>query len=83
MTARPTTTWQQFKRQMGLDGNPLRRRSDIIAAWLTPVMIFVFAALVPVVATVTSTLVRDENAAVVRAPLNSTHQGISDASDHV
>jgi hypothetical protein len=67
MTARPTTTWLQFKRRMGLDGNPLRRRSDVIAAWLTPAFILIFAALIPVVAAVTSTLARDHNAAVVRA----------------
>jgi hypothetical protein len=73
MTARPTTKWLQFKRQMGLDGNPLRRRSDIVAAWLTPVMIFLFAALIPVVATVTTTLVRGENAAVVRASHSWTY----------
>jgi hypothetical protein len=66
MTARPTTTWLQFKRRMGLDGNPLRRRSDVIAAWLAPAFILIFAALIPVVAAVTSTLARDQNAAVVR-----------------
>ena len=67
MTAEPTTRWLRFKRQMGLDGNPLRRRSDIIAAWLTPAMILVFAALLPLAASVTGSLVRSQNASVVRA----------------
>ena len=67
MTARPTTWWLRFKRQMGLDGNPLRRRSDVIAAWLTPAMILVFAALIPVAASVTGSLARAQNASVVRA----------------
>lgn len=73
MTARPTTRWLRFKRRMALDGNPLRRRSDIIAAWLTPAMIVVFAALIPAVAAVTSTLVRGDNAAVVRASHGWVH----------
>ena len=67
MTARPTTRWLRFKRQMGLDGNPLRRRSDLIAAWLTPAMILVFAALIPLAASVTGNLAQAQNASVVRA----------------
>ncbi len=73
MTSRPTTRWLQFKRRMALDGNPLRRRSDVLAAWLTPVLILLFAALIPVVAVVTSTLARDHNAAVVRASHSWAH----------
>jgi hypothetical protein len=73
MTARPTTRWLQFKRRMALDGNPLRRRSDVIAAWLTPAFILLFAALIPVVAVMTNTLARDQNAAVVRASHTWTH----------
>jgi hypothetical protein len=67
MTARPTTMWLKLKRRMACDGNPLRRRSDVIAAWLTPVAVLIFVALIPVAATVTSSLARAENAAVARA----------------
>ena len=67
MTARPTTRWLQLKRRMACDGNPLRRRSDVIAAWLTPLAVLLFVALIPVAATVTSSMVRSHNAAVARA----------------
>jgi hypothetical protein len=64
MTARPTTMWLKLKRRLACDGNPLRRRSDVIAAWLTPVAVLIFIALIPVAATVTSSLARASNAAV-------------------
>jgi hypothetical protein len=67
MTARPTTMWLKLKRRMACDGNPLRRRSDIIAAWLTPVAILIFLALIPVAAAVTSSVARAENASVAHA----------------
>ena len=67
MTARPTTMWLKLKRRMACDGNPLRRRSDVIAAWLTPVAILIFIALIPVAAKVTSSLTHAQNAAVARA----------------
>jgi hypothetical protein len=67
MTARPTTMWLKLKRRMACDGNPLRRRSDVIAAWLTPVAVLIFIALIPVTATVTSSLSHAQNAAVARA----------------
>jgi hypothetical protein len=73
MTSRPTTRWLQFKRRMALDGNPLRRRSDVLAAWLTSAFILLFAALIPVVAVVTNTLAGDQNAAVVRASHSWAH----------
>jgi hypothetical protein len=45
----PTTTWKRLTRRLGRDGNPLRRRSDLIDAWLVPVAIVVFVALCPLV----------------------------------
>jgi hypothetical protein len=67
MTATPTTMWQKLVRRLGLDRNPLRRRSDRIAAWLAPAVIVVFLGLCPVVASVTGTWVRGDNAALQRA----------------
>jgi hypothetical protein len=70
MTARPTTMWQQLIRRFGCDGNPLRRRSDRIAAWLAPAVVAVFLGLCPVVAGVTGMWMRADNAAVQRAALS-------------
>jgi len=66
MTGTPTTMWQQLIRRLGLDRNPLRRRSDRIAAWLAPAVVAVFLGLCPVVAGLTGSWVRTENAALQR-----------------
>jgi hypothetical protein len=67
MTARPTTMRTRLARRLGIDGNPLRRRSDVIAAWLLPVAIVLFLGLCPVIWTATGMRVRADNAAVQRA----------------
>jgi len=46
----PTTTWTRLARRLGADHNPLRRRSDLIEAWLLPVTIALFVLLSPVAA---------------------------------
>jgi hypothetical protein len=47
----PTMTWTtRLARALGSDHNPLRRRYDLIAAWLTPAAIAVFLVLGPLVA---------------------------------
>jgi|SRR5580698_6458252 hypothetical protein len=46
----PTMTWTRLTRALGSDHNPLRRRSDLMAAWLAPVAIAVFLMLGPLVA---------------------------------
>jgi hypothetical protein len=46
----PTTTWTRLARWLGADHNPLRRRSDIIDAWLLPVTLALFLLLGPVAA---------------------------------
>jgi hypothetical protein len=46
----PTTTWTRLARRLGADHNPLRRRSDLIDAWLLPVAIALFLVLGPVAA---------------------------------
>jgi hypothetical protein len=66
MRATPTTTWQQVVRRLSLDRNPLRRRSDRIAAWLAPAAIVVFLGLIPVVAGITGTWMHANNAALQR-----------------
>jgi hypothetical protein len=67
MTAMSTTMWQQLIRRLGLDRNPLRRRSDRVAAWLAPVVVAVFLGLCPVVVGWTGSWVRADNAALQRA----------------
>jgi hypothetical protein len=46
----PTTAWTRLGRRLGTDHNPLRRRSDVIAAWLLPAAVAIFLALSPLVA---------------------------------
>ncbi len=67
MTATPTTVWARLARRLGIDGNPLRRRSDVIVAWLLPVAIMLFFALCPVVYIVMGMRVRADNAVAQRA----------------
>jgi hypothetical protein len=67
MTATPTTKWMKLARRLGWDGNPLRRRSDLVAAWLLPGAVAAFLALGPVVAAATVTWVRADVAAARHA----------------
>jgi hypothetical protein len=63
----PTMTWTRLTRRLGSDHNPLRRRSDLIEAWLLPAAIVVFLALGPVVASVAIWLAHSDNAATRQA----------------
>lgn len=54
-------------RRLGLDHNPLRRRSDVIEAWLLPAVIAVFLALGPVVVVAAGAWAHAQNAAVQQA----------------
>jgi hypothetical protein len=67
MMATPTMTWRRLARRLGRDPNPLRRRSDLLDAWLLPVAVVVFLALCPLVAGLTAMWLRAENAATQRA----------------
>jgi hypothetical protein len=67
----PTKMWKKLARQLGFDGNPLRRRSDMVAAWLLPVAIVVFIALCPVIYGVMDMWVHQGNAALQRAAQSS------------
>jgi hypothetical protein len=69
----PTTMWTRLARQLGLDGNPLRRRSDLVAAWLVPAAIAVFIALCPVIYGVMGMWVHRDNAALQRAEQSWNH----------
>jgi hypothetical protein len=68
--ATPTMTWRRLSRRLGRDGNPLRRRSDLIEAWLLPAMITAFLALSPLVAGAAGIWVRADNAAARHAQLS-------------
>lgn len=46
----PTMTWTKLSRRLGSDHNPLRRRSDLIAAWLLPGVLAAFLVLGPLAA---------------------------------
>ena len=63
----PTTTWTRVSRRLGLDHNPLRRRSDLIEAWLLPATIVTFLLLGPLVAGLIGLHVNADNAAAHRA----------------
>jgi hypothetical protein len=53
----------RIARRLGRDANPLRRRSDVLEAWLAPVAILVFLALSPLAAGLVDMGVRADNAA--------------------
>jgi hypothetical protein len=57
----------RLTRRLGLDRNPLRRRSDVAAAWLLPAALVAFLALCPLVYGVTGMRVRADNSALLRA----------------
>jgi hypothetical protein len=69
----PTTLWKRLTRRLGRDGNPLRRRSDVIDAWLVPVAIVLFLALCPVVVSVTGSWMRAANISERHAQANWQH----------
>ena len=71
MTAMPTTMWMQLGRRLGWDRNPLRRRTDLAAAWLAPVAAAVFLCLCPLAAALAGIWVRADNAAVRQADVSS------------
>jgi hypothetical protein len=61
--ATPTVTWLRLTRRLRRNGNSLRRRSDVIEAWLLPGVIAVFVALSPLVAIGATMVVRADDAA--------------------
>jgi hypothetical protein len=63
----PTTMWTRVARGLGLDHNPLRRRIDVIEAWLVPAVIAVFLLLGPLVAGVVGLQVHAGNATLQQA----------------
>ncbi len=67
MMATPTTTWRRLARRLSRDDNPLRRRCDVLEAWLLPAAVVVFLALGPLVAGLTSMWIRADNAATQHA----------------
>jgi hypothetical protein len=59
--------WTRVGRRLGTDHNPLRRRSDLIEAWLLPAVIAAFVALGPLAAGAASAWVHAGNAAARQA----------------
>jgi uncharacterized membrane protein YhaH (DUF805 family) len=54
-------------RRLGFDHNPLRRRSDLIEAWLLPAVIAVFLIVSPLLVGAASAWVHNDNAAALQA----------------
>jgi hypothetical protein len=63
----PTTTWTRMTGRLGLDHNPLRRRTDLIEAWLVPAVIIAFLLLGPLVGSLVGLQVHAGNTAAQRA----------------
>jgi hypothetical protein len=57
-----TTRWTELSRKYGWDRNPLRRRSDLVAAWLLPAAIAVFLILGTVAVLLIGSVLRADNA---------------------
>ena len=66
----PTMTWRRLTRRPGRNRNALRRRSDVIEAWLLPAVIVAFMVLGPLVAAAVGMSARADNAAAHRAQLS-------------
>jgi len=68
---------RRLTRRLGHDGNPLRRRIDVLEAWLVPVAIVIFLGLCPLVLNVTGSWMRAANANELRGQANWHHvQGV-------
>ncbi len=63
----PTMTWRRLTRRPARARNPLRRRSDVIEAWLLPGVIIAFVALSPIAGTAAGLWARAGNVAATRA----------------
>ncbi|MEP7025553.1 MAG: hypothetical protein ABJB47_17490 [Actinomycetota bacterium] len=63
----PTTMWTRLGRRLGTDHNPLRRRSDLIEAWLLPAAVAVFLILGPLLVGASTWWVHHQAAAVQQA----------------
>jgi hypothetical protein len=72
--AAPTTRWMRLAGRLGRDGNPLRRRCDLIACWLLPAAIAAFLVAGPLAAFAADTWVRADNAAARHTQL-AWHRG--------
>jgi uncharacterized membrane protein YhaH (DUF805 family) len=62
-----TKTWTRLSRRLGLDHNPLRRRSDLIAAWVWPAVLAALLIVAPVVALVAGRWASAQNEAALQA----------------
>jgi hypothetical protein len=54
-------------RRLGFDHNQLRRRSDVIEAWILPVAVAVFLAVSPLLAVAASAWIHNENVTAAQA----------------
>ncbi len=69
--ATPTTKWPRLRRRLGLDGNPLRRRSDLMAAWVPLAAVVAFLALSPLAFGLAGAWMRADNAAARQTQLHT------------
>jgi hypothetical protein len=59
---RPTTGWTRLRRRLRVDGNPMSRGSDRLAAWLPLAAVVAFLALTPLVVEASGAWMRADNA---------------------
>jgi hypothetical protein len=69
----PTTAWARLQRRFGFEHNPLRRRSDLIAAWLLPAVLAAMLVLGPLAAIAASRWAGAQDAAAWRAQRSWHH----------
>jgi len=62
-----TMTWTRITRALGSDHNPLRRRADLLAAWIAPAVAAIFLILSPLAAGGAVMWAHAHNAAVGKA----------------
>src|SRR5579862_1600219 len=67
MMAAPGARWTRLTRTLGIDRNPLRRRADLVAAWLVPGALAALVLLGPLAAAGASFWVHADSAAAHRA----------------
>jgi hypothetical protein len=78
--ATTTTKWPRLRRRLGLDGNPLRRRSDLIAAWLPLAAVVAFLALSPLAIGISGTWMRADNATARHVQLQTVTAVVTESA---
>jgi hypothetical protein len=76
----PTTRWPRLRRRLGLDGNPLRRRADLIAAWIPIAAVVAFLAFSPLAIGVAGAWMRADNTAARHEQLHTVSAVLAESA---